>query len=550
MTTERPPKGTRLDVHDTQAQERAEPESDRPIPLLISGIDIRQLPIGPEEAFVLSRVDGQATTREIGHATSLSEAQVNRCLARLEALAAITYDNHPKQEKRPSRGVSLRPSSAPRSSAPPTLPFSPSEPPLVPLYDVAELDAPADLELERKRDVLELYYRLDSRDHYQLLGVPPNADRRAIKAAYYDKVSTFHPDRYFGKNLGTFGPKLDQCFARLTIAHDTLTSADKRKEYDDYLAEQIRAAELERALSQTITFDDLDLLEQKLHSLVRQEPPSNPASPTETRSIPPQTDSISLSPASSTIELPPADGQHTSSPVPKMSDEDRKRQLARKLRASTTTPRAPPKVRESAPSPQSSIPPSRQELAQQLRRNVGGFKREDLLKQLQTALAKADAATSANDPAAAANALRMAQALAPNDPAIAERLSRTQDLAAASLSDTYLRQAEYEEKSGRFEAASRSFERAARGKPSALLWESAARCALECGHDLKKAAEFARLSIAIDPERAASHFILGRVFLTAGMRSSAIAELERARRLDPNNDTVGNLLERITNDGV
>ena len=37
---------------------------------------------------------------------------------------------------------------------------------------------------------------------------------RAIKAAYFEVVNVFHPDRYFGKNVGSFKPKL----AELAVA--------------------------------------------------------------------------------------------------------------------------------------------------------------------------------------------------------------------------------------------------------------------------------------------------------------------------------------------
>jgi tetratricopeptide (TPR) repeat protein len=518
--------------------------SQSPKPRPVSGIDVRQLPIGPEEAFVLSRVDGNSTAHEISYATSFTDEMVSRCLKRLESLGAIDYgEDSRSQTKTPN------PTNTPvhaGSEQPPdvaTGTAASAEPSNVPPYDIAELDAAADLETSRKQAILELYYRLDTQDNYQLLGIPRNADRRAVKAAYYEKVRTFHPDRYFGKDLGPFRGKLEECFARLTAAHDTLATVARREEYDGYLAQQARVEELERALSQTVTIDDLDLLEQRLISTFKSPSPTNPQQSSKTPSEPL---GVSFAACEAVIEVADV---HPRTPVPKMSDEDRKRFLARKLQVSSASLRAPPRQSSSGPSP-SPPPPSREQIAEQLRRQLGTAKREEQQRQLVNHLAAADAAMTANDPVAASNSLRVAQALAPTDPGIAERLAKTQALASLTLSDTYLRQAEYEEKSGRFDAAARSYERAARGRPSPQLWESAARCLLAASGDLRSAGEFARMSIAMDPERAASHLILGRVFLAARMRSSAVAELERARRLDPNNDTVANLLKRIANDEI
>jgi tetratricopeptide (TPR) repeat protein len=46
-----------------------------------------------------------------------------------------------------------------------------------------------------------------------------------------------HPDRYFGKRLGSFKQKMEQVFARVTVAYDTLSKNKTRAEYDARLAQ-------------------------------------------------------------------------------------------------------------------------------------------------------------------------------------------------------------------------------------------------------------------------------------------------------------------------
>mgnify|MGYP003338887439 CR=1 FL=1 len=53
-----------------------------------------------------------------------------------------------------------------------------------------------------------------------------------MKKAYYVAAPEFHPDRYFGKNLGSFKAKMEAVFARITLAHDVLTARERRVEYD------------------------------------------------------------------------------------------------------------------------------------------------------------------------------------------------------------------------------------------------------------------------------------------------------------------------------
>ena len=64
-------------------------------PSIVPGVDMKSLPIGPEEAFVLSRVDGSATSGDIALATGLDRARVNQALDRLRDLGAVEVAGEP-----------------------------------------------------------------------------------------------------------------------------------------------------------------------------------------------------------------------------------------------------------------------------------------------------------------------------------------------------------------------------------------------------------------------------------------------------------------------
>lgn len=95
----------------------------------------------------------------------------------------------------------------------------------------ASMSEEVDLDEDRKRELLELDRKIDTADLFSLLGVPTTADGAAVKAAYYELSRKFHPDRYFGKNLGGFRARIDRIFRKLTQAQDTLTDDAKRAAY-------------------------------------------------------------------------------------------------------------------------------------------------------------------------------------------------------------------------------------------------------------------------------------------------------------------------------
>ena len=153
------------------------------LPHLVEGIDLRALPIGPAEAFVLSCVDGATSVLEIAEAAGLEPGVVAATLSALTRLGAVRFDDPGPESARPARPAarvshSLRIGPIIESNRE----LEPHHPAAA-LYDPRELDEAVDLERDRKLLILEAFYHLDSATHYQLLKVDPSADKRAIKNA-------------------------------------------------------------------------------------------------------------------------------------------------------------------------------------------------------------------------------------------------------------------------------------------------------------------------------------------------------------------------------
>jgi curved DNA-binding protein CbpA len=89
-----------------------------------------------------------------------------------------------------------------------------------------------DLSAEQRTEIDYLTDAMATADYYLLLGIERTARPAEIKKAYYKLAPRYHPDRYFGKELGAYKIKIEQIFAALTKAHDTLRYPKRRASYD------------------------------------------------------------------------------------------------------------------------------------------------------------------------------------------------------------------------------------------------------------------------------------------------------------------------------
>ncbi len=506
------------------------------------GVDVRALPITPEDAFVLSRLDGSATEADIALATGLDPNVVRASLEKLSRLGAIdrttiieTRSGQPRPASTTTSGTfHIGPVVETRGD-------SSGHHPAAALYDPSELDEGVDLELARKRRILDTFYQLDGVSHYELLGIDASADKKAIKAAYFEIVNVFHPDRYFGKSLGSFKPKLERIFARITEAHDVLTRQASREEYDRYLSSVQRTRALDRTLSDRRGHaTELERVEREIQSQVQLEEKAK-------HSYPPPAGSNSAGPFSGTVPRTPSVSMPAvslSSPSsaapssPRVNDaESRRRALARKLGVSLPpAPRTPPPTSDAAVRENAQA-----DLKRRYEERVAELKR----RQVEHYIAAAEKAERAGDLVSATNALRIAASLEPTDAGLLGRLKAVEGRAAAGLAEGYVEQGKYEEREGRWLEAAASYRRAAVGRPSVRVLERVAHCLLNGKGDLKEAADFAKRARDTGPSDVTAKLTLAKIFVEAGMKQSAIGELERAQQLSPNDDTIKDWLRRL-----
>ena len=89
--------------------------------------------------------------------------------------------------------------------------------------------------------------------YYELLSVTADADSATVRRAYLEKSKRFHPDAWYRREVGPYGPLLSKWFQRLATAYQVLSDEESRSEYDrdhrGQLSQRDRAALERRQLS-------------------------------------------------------------------------------------------------------------------------------------------------------------------------------------------------------------------------------------------------------------------------------------------------------------
>ncbi len=355
--------------------------------------------------------------------------------------------------------------------------------------------------------MLDLFYRLDDLDHYTLLSVAKDADKKTVKRSYFALAATMHPDKYFNKKLGVFKAKMEALFGRITEAHDTLIDPEKRADYDAYLAEVATTRGMEAMLERA--------LEESRKAQAAAPPPTEAA---------PE----------------PAPDPRASSPGPTgPSPEElaaRRAALAKRLLGGgSIRPQSPSQPAAPAPDPLRYSNP--QDAMDALKRRYEQRIDNATLAQARKYVQAGEAAYAKRDFVGAASAFQIATQYAPEDVTIAMRYQEVKNEADVVLCESYLKQAIYEERSQHWPDAARSWQKVAKIKGTdAKAHGHAAHCLLQIeGSDLHVAAEHAKHAVSMDSANVQYHVTLAEIYLKAGKQASAKRSAETGLQLDPKN---------------
>jgi curved DNA-binding protein CbpA len=154
----------------------------------------------PEEAFVLSRVDGTQTAKDIFTLSPLSEEMTARTLIGLLQADLI----EPEGDEAPKAKARIEPESPERATG----------------ETIVESGPDSDRE-----EVERLFQEFPSRNHWEVLEIPHGSGLEEIQQAFFRGAKRFHPDRFRRIPAPDFQEKLSYVFRRITEAKEILTTS-------------------------------------------------------------------------------------------------------------------------------------------------------------------------------------------------------------------------------------------------------------------------------------------------------------------------------------
>lgn len=232
------------------------------------GFDPLKAGVGPDEYFVLSRIDGKQTVREVLLSTGLPVDRGIQILHKLRTVGAVLMPGEPANAPPPGPGRPTVARTATPVSATAAQLRPPAPPPDVPTVRLppnvlkAHLDAPTtrraaasespaaepagpelrlpdpsgpeiaaltedcDLPDAERRRILAMQRLVAAKDPWGLLGVPRGADPKLVKRTYFKLSKDIHPDRYYGRQLGSFADRLALVFEAVSRAYAKVTSPE------------------------------------------------------------------------------------------------------------------------------------------------------------------------------------------------------------------------------------------------------------------------------------------------------------------------------------
>lgn len=162
--------------------------------LILSGdplLRFQRINLTPVDGFILSRVDGVVTARDILKMAVMPVEEAQRSLFGLLCTGIVEY-----LARKPKDGASVLPS---------------------------------------REEVLEAYKGFATRDHFEVLGIAPEAAEAEVKEAYFRLARRFHPDAHHDPSLADLRDELEAVFNRIGAASKVLSDPQRRAEYESGL---------------------------------------------------------------------------------------------------------------------------------------------------------------------------------------------------------------------------------------------------------------------------------------------------------------------------
>lgn len=186
---------------------------DDKVPKLAPGWEAMGAGLSPEEGFLLSRIDGVTSWHVLRQIAGVPPEQVDRCLERWLKDGLVMLEGGRETNGKPATPA------GPRTRVP------------EPRFEPGQVDPSLQIDVEVQEQILAFEAKVDA-SYHEILGVGRDANERSIKRAYFQLSKIFHPDRYFGRDVGDFAPRLDRVFRKVALAYELLMDPTTRAEIE------------------------------------------------------------------------------------------------------------------------------------------------------------------------------------------------------------------------------------------------------------------------------------------------------------------------------
>jgi tetratricopeptide (TPR) repeat protein len=195
----------------------------------------QDISLSPEEAYILSRIDGKETVQGILSLSPTSEDHAIRTLMGLLLAGVIEPEGEgsrgegePETAEVPAESVGSAESveSAQQKETP---------------------DRTAESDDERRAEVEQIFEAFQHKNHWEVLDLERGAGIADIKKSFQEKALRYHPDRYRKIEDPGFQEKLSYVFTRISEAYETLSTEAKADDYKKLAEKEAQYEEKQKA---------------------------------------------------------------------------------------------------------------------------------------------------------------------------------------------------------------------------------------------------------------------------------------------------------------
>lgn len=205
----------------------------------------QKITLTPSDGYVLSRIDGTLSARELLQLIPMVPEDTMRALFALLSTGVVEFlPLPPKAPPKPDAravGQPAKATAAPRPVAsapdvPATAPPAPAAPTPPAATPAPPRDEAAKAREARRQEVLEAHDGIKAKNHFEVLGIPKASSEAQVKEAYFKLAKKFHPDTHHDPALADMRDKIEEIFIRLGEAYEVLRNPRTRGSYEADLA--------------------------------------------------------------------------------------------------------------------------------------------------------------------------------------------------------------------------------------------------------------------------------------------------------------------------